>query len=85
MKPDGRARSTQTMFTAYKLWFIFIDLRHWVMSYYSWKHMIRPDNVSALVNQSYRLGRPVPERVNLHRLRSVAPSKMLEGTQSLAD
>lgn len=35
-----------------------------------------------LVNQSYRLGRPVPERFNLHRLRSVASSKMLEGTQN---
>jgi hypothetical protein len=50
------------------------------MSYYPWKRMIRPDNVSALVNQSHRLGRPVPERFNLHRLRSVASSKMLEGT-----
>lgn len=71
-KPDGRvrarARSLQTMFTAYKLWFIFIDLRHWVTSCCPRKFMIRPDNVSALVNQSYRLGRPVPERLNLHHL-----------------
>jgi hypothetical protein len=50
------------------------------MSCYPWKYMIRPDNVSALVNQSYRLGRPVPQRFNLYRLRSVASSKMLEGT-----
>lgn len=38
------------------------------MSYYRWKNMNRPDNVSALVNQSYRLGRPIPERFDLHRL-----------------
>jgi len=50
------------------------------MSCYPWKYVIRPDNVSVLVNQSYRLGRPVPERFNLHHMRSVAPSKMLEGT-----
>ena len=50
------------------------------MSYHSWKRMIRPDNVGALVNQPHCLGRPVPERFNLHRLRSVASSKMLEGT-----
>jgi hypothetical protein len=38
------------------------------MSCYCWKNLIRPDNVSALVNQSYRLGRPVPERFDLYRL-----------------
>ena len=73
------------MFTAYKLWFIFIDLRHWVMSCYPWKHMIRPDNVSAPVNQSYGLGGPVHEWFNLLRLRSIATPKMLEGTWNLAD
>ena len=66
-RSDARARSTQTMFTAYKLWYILIDLKHWVMSC-SWKHMIRLDNVRALVNQSYRLRRLVPKRSNLHRL-----------------
>jgi hypothetical protein len=71
------------MFTAYKLWYVFLDLKHWVMSC-PWKHMIRLDNVSTLVNQSYCLGRPVPERPNLHRLRSIASSKMLEGTPNLS-
>jgi hypothetical protein len=47
--------------------------------------MVRLDNVSALVNQSHCLGGPVPERSNLHRLRSITSSKMLEGTQNLAD
>jgi hypothetical protein len=50
-----------------------------------WNRMVRLDNVSALVNESYRLGGPVLERSNLHRLRSVTSSKMLEGRQNLAD
>jgi hypothetical protein len=55
------------MFTTYKLWYIFIDLKHWVMSG-PWKHMIRLDNARALVNQPYRLRRLVRKRSNLHRL-----------------
>ena len=72
------------MFTAYKLWYIFIYQKHWVMSRHS-KRIVHLDNVGELVNQSHRLGGPVPERLNLHRLRSIAPSKMLEGKPNLAD
>jgi hypothetical protein len=43
------------------------------------------DNVSALVDQSHCLGGPVPERSGLHTMRSIAHSKMLEGTPNFAD
>ena len=72
------------MFTTYKLWYIFMYLKHWVMSC-PWNYMVRLDNVSVLVNESYCLGGPVLERSDLHRLRNVTSSKMLEGTQNLAD
>ncbi len=72
------------MFTSYKLWYIFIYLKHWVKGHTS-KRMVRLDNVGAPVNQPHRLGGPIPERFNLHRLRNMAPSKMLEGAQNLVE
>ena len=47
--------------------------------------MIHLDNISAPADQPHRLGGPIYERLNMHRLRSIAPSEMLEGTRNLDD
>ncbi|SRR6266404_3368919 len=68
------------MHTMYKLWYILIYSEHWV-----WKDLLSTRRLCEItrstVDQPARLGRFLPQWFNLHNLRNVADSEMLEGTQ----